>query len=88
MKQIEANKNRAERLAVLQKIFSGEISLHQASIELGISYSQTKRIYALYKREGQKSLVHKNVGKRSNHRISDSIRETAVRLFKEKYYDF
>jgi hypothetical protein len=40
--------------------------MEAASRELKTGYRQEKRIYAAYVREGDRVLIHGNVGKRSN----------------------
>jgi hypothetical protein len=39
-----------------------------------------KRIYGAYVREGDKALIHRNTGKRSNQRINEAVREKAVSI--------
>ena len=63
-------------------------TLKAASLELGISYSQAKRIYQRYQAGGDEALVHGNKGKVSNNKIDEAIIAKAVELYREKYYDF
>ena len=63
-------------------------TLKAASLELGISYGQAKRIYKRYQSGGDEALVHGNKGKVSNNKTDDAIIEKAVELFSEKYNDF
>jgi transposase len=63
-------------------------TLKAASLELGISYSQAKRIYQRYLTGGDEALVHGNKGKVSNNKIDEAIKTKAVELFREKYNDF
>ena len=73
---------------VMELVRRGELSIKAASRELKISYRQGKRIYAAYKREGDQALIHGNVGKKSNRRIGEAVREKAVEVYREKYLDF
>ncbi|MDR1747583.1 MAG: helix-turn-helix domain-containing protein [Spirochaetaceae bacterium] len=63
-------------------------TLKAASEELGISYSQGKRIYKRYKEGGDKALVHGNRGKASNKKSDESKIRKAIELYQEKYNDF
>ena len=63
-------------------------TLKAASLELGISYSQAKRIYQRYKSGGDEALIHGNKGKVSNNKTDEKIVAKAVKLFREKYSDF
>ena len=63
-------------------------TLKAASLELGISYSQVKRIYQRYRTGGDEALVHGNKGKVSNNKTDEAIICKAIELYREKYYDF
>src|SRR5215469_588682 len=63
-------------------------TLKAASLELGISYIQAKRIYKRYLSGGDEALVHGNKGKASNNKTDEAIVIKAVELYREKYYDF
>ena len=63
-------------------------TLKAASLELGISYSQAKRIYKRYQSGGDEALVHGNKGKPSNNKVDKETVKKAVRLYREKYNDF
>jgi len=63
-------------------------TLKAASLELGISYSQAKRIYQRYQTGGDEALVHGNTGRPSNNKSDEANVAKAVKLFREKYNDF
>ena len=63
-------------------------TLKAASLELGISYSQVKRIYQRYLGGGDEALVHGNKGKPSNNKTDEGVVKKAVELYREKYNDF
>jgi molybdenum-dependent DNA-binding transcriptional regulator ModE len=60
-------------------------TLKAASLELGISYSQAKRIYQRYQAGGDEALVHGSKGKSSNNKTDGAIVAKAVELYREKY---
>ena len=63
-------------------------TLKAASLELGISYSQAKRIYQRYLQGGDEALIHGNKGKPSNNKTDEETITKAIELYREKYYDF
>ena len=63
-------------------------TLRAASLELGLSYSQAKRIYKRYLSGGDNALVHSSKGRSPNNKLDEEIVKKAVELYKSKYYDF
>ena len=63
-------------------------TLKTASLELGISYSQAKRIYQRYLIGGDEALVHGNTGRPSNNKADKETVKKAVKLYRQKYNDF
>ena len=63
-------------------------TLKAASLELGISYRQAKRVYQKYLGGGDRALIHGNKGKPSNRRAGQTLVQRALDLYAEKYSDF
>jgi transposase len=63
-------------------------TLKAASLELGISYSQAKRIYRRYLEGGDEAPVHGNTGKPSNNKTDEETVKKAVERYRERYGDF
>jgi transposase len=76
------------RAQMMKLVAEGARTLVCASQVLGVSYRQAKRIYRRYREEGASGIVHRNVGRPSHRRIDESVREKAVRLYREQYADF
>ena len=55
-----------ERATLLSEILKGSLNLKDVSIKLGLSYRQTRRIYAKYKQFGATGLKHGLVGRLSS----------------------
>jgi hypothetical protein len=72
----------------MELVKRGHKTLKAASLELGISYSQTKRIYKRYLGGGDEALIHGNVGKTSNNKTNERIISKALEIYMDKYYDF
>jgi hypothetical protein len=66
------------RSKALEMVKQGKLTLKAASLTMRVSYRQSKRLYATYKREGDAGLIHGNYGKRSNNRAPEAIRCAAV----------
>ena len=78
----------ADRLTAMKLVKSKKISIKEASIEIGLCYKQTCRLYKRYKKEGPKGLISKKRGQPSNHRLADVLIEKALSLIKERYVDY
>jgi transposase len=80
----------SERLRgkMMEMVKQGHKTLKAASLELGISYRQGKRVYQRYLNGGDEALLHINKGKPSNHRVDEELVQRALILYEEKYGDF
>ena len=73
---------------ILEMVKQGQMTLRAASVMLGVSYRQSKRLYAAYRKKGDKGLMHGNYGRPSNNRTDEAILEKAVEAYRQKYRDF
>jgi transposase len=73
------------RAGVLERVKAGELKQVEAAAMLGLSYRQTKRLYARYERSGAGGLVHGNAGKRSNRAKPAKLRKRALKIVAERY---
>jgi transposase len=76
------------RVKVMEMVLQGQKSLGEAAIVLKVSYRQAKRIYRCYRAEGERGLIHRNVGRPSHRRIDEEVRRAAVELYRKEYGDF
>jgi len=72
----------------MEMVKQGQKTLVAASLELGISYRQAKRVYQRYIGGGDDALVHGNIGKPSNNKIDWMLIDYVLSLYKENYSDF
>jgi hypothetical protein len=72
----------------MEMVKRNQKTLKAASLELGISYRQAKRIYQRYLEGGDQALSHGNKGKPSNRRTDPEVIQRAVALYAEQYADF
>lgn len=77
-----------ERAAVLKRVEGEELSLKAAARLLDLSYRQAKRLYKRFREEGPPGLVHRSVGRGSNHARSAEERKRVVELVREHYSGF
>lgn len=78
----------ADRYAVMKQIEMGKTPIVKASLQLGLTYRQTRRLWKNYQREGPQGLVSKRIGKLSNHQLPKGVKEKAMRWVTEKYADY
>jgi hypothetical protein len=76
-----------DKAVIVKACINGSITQKQASSLLGISERQVRRLVAGVRANGPEFLVHKSLGKPSNHRLPDDVKEKALELFKKKYKD-
>lgn len=82
------SKRELERSAVLARVKSESITLIEAAPLLRVSYRQAKRIYARYRTEGARGLMHRNTGRPSNRSHPSAEREMVLSLVREHYAGF
>jgi len=77
-----------QRIEVLSKVIDGRMTLVSAAHVLGLSTRQVRRLLERMRTDGAASIRHKAIGRPSNNRISDGVRDYAVTLVGEHYADF
>jgi transposase len=70
---------------VLARVAARDLTLKQASLALGLSCRQAKRVKRRYLSEGLKGLAHQNRGRAPSNTLPRTLREKVVRLFEERY---
>lgn len=83
MSQKESN-----RLYVIRQTIDKTITQDQAAEILGLTDRQVRRITRNIEMYGTAGICHKSRGKRSHNRISEKIKDKAVRLCRDRYKDF
>ena len=79
------SKKEVRRAGVLARVKEGTLKLVSAAVMMEVSYRQAKRLWRQYQRQGDRGLVHGNVGRRSNQAKPKKFRERALRLVREHY---
>ena len=86
--QVILNMKEQKRLAVLNKVETGQITITEAAEMLALSERQVKRIRKTYREKGAAGLAHGNRGKVSTRRIREEVRQQVIKLVEEKYRDY
>jgi transposase len=74
-----------KRVKVMEMLKEKQINQKEASIRLGVSVRQVKRIYRKYKDNGDEAMNHGLLGKQSNNRIEEVEKEKVMSLVREKF---
>ena len=75
------------RVKIMEMVKHKLKTLKAVALELGISYSQTKRIYQCYLKDGDEALIHGNTDKPSNNKTEKKTVSKAVELYRDRYDD-
>lgn len=76
------------RVYVVKQAISRAITQKKAAELIGLSYRQTKRLVRRVREEGDRGIIHRLRGRRGNRRIAEEVKEKALSLHHEKYWDF
>lgn len=77
-----------QRIEVLSNVIAGRQTLASAAHLLDLSTRQVRRLLNRIRLEGAASIRHKAIGKPSNNRIIDGVKDYAMVLVRECYADF
>ena len=77
-----------QRIEVLSKVIAGRQTLASAAHVLDLSTRQVRRLLNRIGLDGAASIRHKAIGKPSNNRIIDGVKDYAMVLVRERYADF
>ncbi|CAN7694669.1 ISNCY family transposase [Pararhizobium sp. LjRoot238] len=77
-----------QRIEVLSKVIDSRMTMVSAAHVLGLSERQVRRLLERIRTTGAASIRHKAIGRPSNNRISDGVRDYAVAIVRERYADF
>jgi len=77
-----------ERLEVVKKCISKDLLQSVGASCLGLSERQIRRLIKNYRTHAEDGLVSKHKGKTPGNKTPPSIKEKALKLIYEKYYDF
>lgn len=77
-----------QRVAVIERVFQGELTMAEAAMVLGISERQSFRLKARIRKEGVAGIIHGNRGRRSPRQLPEQRQQRIVALARETYRGF
>lgn len=77
-----------KRLHVIHKVIAGTLTGKGASELICLSERQVRRIVKRIREEGEQGIVHRSRGKPSNRRLSLTLKERIIDLYKTVYTGF
>lgn len=77
-----------QRIEILSKVVAGRMTTVSAAHLLDLSERQVRRLLERIRTGGAASIRHKAIGRPSNNRISDEVRDYAMTLVRDRYADF
>lgn len=85
---LEMSTKELERIKILSKVRAGELSQKLAGKQLKISDRQIRNLLERIKLEGDRGVLSRQRGKRSNYHLDDELKKTALELIRKHYPDF
>jgi transposase len=77
-----------QRVAVIERVFRGELTMAEAALVLGVSERQSFRIKARIRKEGVRGVIHGNRSRSSPRKLPGKTRHRIVELARTKYRGF
>lgn len=85
---LEMSNKERERLKVIIRLEEGSLNQTIAARQLQIGIRQLQRLLRAYQENGEKALISKQRGKKSNHCLSDRLKKEISTIIAQKYPDF
>ena len=76
------------RAHILEQVLAGKVTQVKAAEVIGLSDRQIRRMVKRVRREGDRGLVHRSRGRRSNRAMEGKLKVRVVRLYRTCYADF
>ena len=77
----------AKRVGIMKQVDKQILNLREASVELALSLSQTKKIRKRYRVEGPEGLISKHVGKTSPNQTNPNIKSEVMAILSSEEYE-
>ena len=88
MDMITMSRRETKRLHIIHQALDRRITQKTAAELVGLSSRQLRRMLKRVREEGDDGISHRSRGKASNRRVPKKVKDTALKLYREKYSDF
>ena len=88
LRYFEMSEKEINRLKILEKVESKQLTQKQAANLLKVGDRQVRRLLNAYRTNGAQGLISKHRGKPSNHRLSKDFHGSVMALIQAHYSDF
>lgn len=88
MSELRMSARERVRLQALNRVKLGKLTVVSAAEVTGLSVRQARRGWKRFDTSGDTGLGHGLRGRSSHRRLSEEVRERAVKLYYEHYHDF
>lgn len=85
---ITMSRRETKRLHLIHQALDKRITQKKAAELVNMSSRQLRRMLKRVRKEGDDGISHRSRGKTSNHRIPKKIKDSVLKLYREKYRDF
>ena len=82
---VQLNGAEQQRLVVLNRVLTGDLTAADAATALGRSVRQVRRMLAAYRKEGAAALAHGNRGRPPTHTLDPALAERVLALARTTY---
>lgn len=87
MRKVILRMNEQHKYQVIKSLINNKGNKNAAAIKLGLTRRQIDRLIVKYKEKGKNSFIHGNHSKKPVNKISSSLSNNIILLYKNKYYD-
>ena len=77
-----------DRLRIIRQVLEHKFRWREAADQLRVSTRQIARLCARVRTDGNKGIIHRLRGRRSNHQLAPGLLDRALALVKRHYPDF
>ena len=88
MDMITMSRRETKRLHIIHQALDKRITQKKAAELVNLSSRQLRRMMKRVRENGDAGISHRSRGKTSKRRVPIKVKEKALKLFREKYYDF
>lgn len=82
------SKKERDQLQVLHEVGKRQMTQREAAEQVAVTERWVRKLLARIRKEGDRAVIHRLRGRRSNRRIPEGVRKKAVGLVRQEYRDF